>query len=150
MTPDKKPPLQSTLEAIRRRWGPDAVRQASAQRAAEPACLPTGFAALDRALALGGIPRGRITELVGAPTSGMTTLALTLIARAQQQGSQPVFIDLDHALDPAYAARCGVEVGPLLLARPRTLAERARHRLRPGRRAGRGDRRAGWRARAAR
>ncbi|GAB4434641.1 MAG: hypothetical protein Kow0031_16390 [Anaerolineae bacterium] len=81
--------------------------------------IPTGFAALDAALdGCGGIPRGRISELLGAPTSGMTTIALKVMAQAQQLGDHAAYLDLAHTFDPDYAARCGVELRRLLLARP--------------------------------
>jgi len=92
-----------------------------ASAAAPPAESPrvaTGFPVLDQALGIGGIPRGRVTELLGIPTAGMATLALRITAHAQANGDQAAWIDVDYTFDPHYAARCGVELGRLLLVRP--------------------------------
>jgi len=108
-----------TVQAIQKRWGPKAIRKldASATKMEIPH-IPTGFPALDRALGIGGIPRGRITEILGAPTSGMVTLALKLIAQAQEDRDTAAYVDLSYTFDPDYAARCGVSLERLLLIRP--------------------------------
>jgi recombination protein RecA len=80
--------------------------------------ISTAFPSLDRALGIGGIPRGRITEMLGAPTSGMATLALKLMAKAQEDGDTAAYVDLSYTFDPDYAARCGVSLERLLLIRP--------------------------------
>jgi recombination protein RecA len=112
------------VAAIQRRWGPKALRQ---WREAAPADsishIPTGFQSLDKAIGIGGLPRGRITELLGAPTSGMATLALKVLASAQSQHDMAAYVDLSYTFDPDYAARCGVQVDRLLLVRPHTGSE---------------------------
>ena len=82
----------------------------------------TTFPALDEALAIGGIPRGRITEISGTPTSGMVTLALKVLAQAQKEGLTAVYLDLYEAFDPDYAGRCGLKLETLWVLRPRPLA----------------------------
>jgi recombination protein RecA len=85
--------------------------------------VPTGFADLDTALGIGSIPRGRITEFLGSPTSGMSTIVLTLMARAQAQGDVVVYMDLSRTFDPEYAANIGIDLAALLLVRPPTAAD---------------------------
>lgn len=80
--------------------------------------IPTGSISLDLALGIGGIPRGRVTEVFGAESSGKSTLCLHLLAEAQHKGGTAAYIDAEHALDPGYAARCGVQVDSLLLSQP--------------------------------
>jgi len=82
--------------------------------------IPTGSLALDLALGIGGIPKGRITEIFGPESSGKTTLAQHIIAEAQKRGGTVAYIDAEHALDPAYAANCGVKVDELLISQPDT------------------------------
>jgi recombination protein RecA len=121
--------LDAAMTAIQRRWGPKALRRwgqapadrrAGALRVAEIAHIPTGFPALDKALGMGGIPRGRITELLGVPTSGMATLTFKVLANAQSRRDMAAYVDLSHTFDPDYAARCGVSPDKLLLVRPQT------------------------------
>ncbi len=115
--PDDKRRLDQTLDALRRRFGSRVVGRLGDNLRPPPACLPTGFPALDSLLG-GGLPRGRIVELAAAPTAGMVTLALNVVAQAQACGEPAVYLDLQHAFDPDYAARCGVLVDRLLLVRP--------------------------------
>jgi recombination protein RecA len=82
--------------------------------------IPTGSLSLDIALGVGGVPRGRITEIYGPESSGKTTLCQHIVAEAQKLGGQAAYIDMEHALDPVYAARCGVDVENLLIAQPDT------------------------------
>jgi recombination protein RecA len=82
--------------------------------------IPTGSIALDLALGVGGIPRGRVAEIYGPESSGKTTLCLHIIASAQRAGGYAAFVDAEHALDPAYAARCGVDTNNLLISQPDT------------------------------
>ena len=119
MSSRKKTTLEMTVAAVQLRWGPRALRRLG-KDAARPEVphIPTGFTSLDNALGIGGIPRGRITEILGVPTSGMTTLALKILANAQSVGDTAVYVDLAHTFDPDYAGRCGVNVKRLLLARP--------------------------------
>lgn len=105
--------LHTTLDTIQLKWGSGALHPIG--DLPRPACLPTGIPALDAAVG-GGFPRSRLTELAGAPTSGVTTLALQ--ALAQQASDLAVYIDPPRTFDPEYAAGCGVQVEALLLARP--------------------------------
>lgn len=107
--------LHATLDAIQLKYGHGTLQPIG--DLARPPCLPTGISALDEAVG-GGFPRGRLTELVGAPTSGVTTLALRALAQAQQADDLAVYIDPPQTFDPEYAASCGAQVGALLLARP--------------------------------
>ncbi len=117
MDADRIARLEAVLDEIGRRWGADALRPLAAA-VVLPACIPTGFAALDGALPGGGIPRGRITELAGAATCGATTLALGAVAGAQASGGLAVYVDLARSFDPCYAAERGVRLERLLIARP--------------------------------
>lgn len=108
--------LTSTLRQIRQQWGQDALRPLSA--IATPAVIPTGQPVLDAALGIGGLPRGRLTEIIGHPTSGMFTLALHLMAQAQALGDPVVVVDMSRTFDPDYAQRCGVRVEDLWLITP--------------------------------
>lgn len=116
------PALDRTLVDLRRRFGPDVIRPASELPPVE--IIPTGFPALDRALIIGGLPRGRIVNIYGPDSSGKTTLCLHVIAEAQNAGGQAAFIDAEHKLDPAWAARRGVDVDRLMVIHPET-GERA-------------------------
>jgi len=119
----KRKRLEAAVAAIRRRWGPNALRQGGQVRQAAAAMphISTGFPVLDQALAgINGIPRGRVTEILGAPTSGMATLALKVVAQAQAEGDTAAYVDLGTTFDPDYAARCGVDLNRLLLIRPKT------------------------------
>ncbi|MDX1612892.1 MAG: hypothetical protein R3300_01205 [Candidatus Promineifilaceae bacterium] len=115
---DKKKKLELTIQSLQDRWGSRAIRRLSAQRAREIAHIPTGFADLDKAIGIGGLPRGRLSEIVGVPTSGTATLALKTIAQAQAKQSQAIYIDVGHTFDPDYGARCGLLLNQLLLVRP--------------------------------
>ena len=109
--------LKHTLSQIRNRWGVDALRKHMAVSGLAFPRLGTGLTALDE-ITGGGIPIGRITELVGTPTSGMTTLVMKLIAHAQREKGESVFIDLAQALSPDYAAMVGIDLGRMLVVRP--------------------------------
>ncbi len=109
--------LDHTITVIQQRHGPAALRQGVSP--APIPHLPTGFPDLDAALGIGGLPRGRLTLLTGAPTSGKRTLAALVLARAQAPGRHPVaYLDLHHACDADYLARCGIDLAHLLVARP--------------------------------
>src|SRR5262245_57015953 len=110
--------LAELITAVQRRWGTRALRLLRAATEEVIPVVPTGFHDLDSALRIGGVPRGRITELLGTPTSGMTTIALTLIAQAQAQGDLASYIDLSKTFDAEYAALVGVDLAALLLIRP--------------------------------
>jgi hypothetical protein len=106
--------LESVIAAIQKKWGANAIRKASDQQV--PHYLSTGYPTLDTFVD-GGLLRGGITEIVGQPTSGMTTLALKIMAMAQSQGDGVVYIDLASAFDPASARYCGVNISDLMLIR---------------------------------
>lgn len=121
----KRKQLEATVLAIRRRWGSQALRrgQETLHPAGEVPHISTSFPGLDKALGIGGLPRGRITEILGASTSGAATLALKVMARAQAAGDMAAYVDLGAAFDPDYAARCQVKLARLLLVRPSTASE---------------------------
>ncbi len=110
-------PLSDVMATLQQQWGPRALRPMRDLERDTPT-LPTGFPALDAALGRGGIPRGHITALSGAPTAGLRTLALHIITQAQATGSVAVYLDLGQTFDPAYAVRCGVALDDLLLVWP--------------------------------
>lgn len=121
MEENKQKALQAALGQIERQFGKGSVmRMGDAEVEADLAVVPTGSLSLDIALGVGGLPRGRVVEIYGPESSGKTTLALSAIAQAQKQGGTAAFIDAEHALDPAYAARLGVNVDDLLVSQPDT------------------------------
>jgi recombination protein RecA len=110
--------LETTLAGLNKRYGEGVVMKlGDASRLAVEA-IPTGSLSLDIALGVGGVPRGRIIEIYGPESSGKTTLCLHMIAEAQKQGGICGFVDVEHALDPAYAARIGVDVNNLYISQP--------------------------------
>ena len=115
--------LQRLIAAVQRRWGTRALRIFGQPDTDVIQVISTGFAHLDAALHIGGVPRGRLTELLGTPTSGMTTIALTLLARAQAQGDLVGYVDISRMFDAEYAASVGVDLPSLLLVRPATAAD---------------------------
>jgi recombination protein RecA len=116
--------LEMTVTAIQRRWGPMALRklEGAAVRVEVPH-IPTGFPALDEALGIGGLARGRVSELLGPATSGKTTLALKFLAQAQADGGMVGYVDCARTFDPDYAYRCGLDLSRLLIAAPDGLQE---------------------------
>jgi len=115
----KQKKLEMTVLQIQRRFGQKALRKLEASKSAiEIPHVPTGFSKLDKALGIGGIPRGRITEILGPLTSGKTTIALRIIDHAQGQKDKAAYIDLSQTFDPDYAFRCGVDLGKLLIVQP--------------------------------
>jgi recombination protein RecA len=117
MTSTQQQSIAQVVTAIQQRWGAHALhRLAQVKTTADG--LPTGYAALDRLLGRGGIPRGMLTCLSGRPTSGITTLALDVVARAQAEGEVTVYIDAGHTLDPAYVAQRGIDLERLLVVWP--------------------------------
>ncbi len=110
--------LERTIQAIRERCGPGAIMRLGGDARADVAAISTGALSLDLALGIGGIPRGRITEIFGPESSGKTTLALHVIANAQRGGGVAAMIDAEHALDPSYARRVGVDTDELLVSQP--------------------------------
>ncbi|RME10059.1 MAG: recombinase RecA [Ardenticatenia bacterium] len=112
--------LEATLAQLKKRFGDGAIMKLGEAPDMEIEAIPTGSIALDLALGIGGVPRGRITEIYGPESSGKTTLCQHIIAEAQKMGGVAAFIDVEHALDPAYAAKCGVDVANLYIAQPDT------------------------------
>jgi recombination protein RecA len=110
--------LSEALAEITKRYGEGAVMRLGEATHLMVESIPTGSLALDLALGVGGIPRGRVTEIYGPEASGKTTLAQHIVAEAQQLGGVCAFIDMEHALDPAYAARCGLDVDNLYISQP--------------------------------
>ena len=117
-TVDKEKALQAALGQIERAFGKGSVMRLGEQPVVETEVISTGSLGLDIALGIGGLPRGRVVEVYGPESSGKTTLALHVVAEAQKQGGTCAFIDAEHALDPAYAAKLGVDVGELLISQP--------------------------------
>jgi recombination protein RecA len=121
MATEKVKAIDLAVEQIERQFGKGAVMrlgQTSPEGAA--GAIPTGSLSLDIALGIGGIPRGRVTEIFGSEASGKTTLAQHIIAEAQKKGGIATYVDAEHALDPTYAAHCGVNVEDLLVSQPDT------------------------------
>ena len=120
MDDNKKKALSAALSQIERQFGKGAVmRMGDHERMAIPS-ISTGSLGLDIALGLGGLPKGRIVEIYGPESSGKTTLTLSVIAQAQKKGATCAFVDAEHALDPEYAAKLGVNVDDLLVSQPDT------------------------------
>src|SRR5450432_3331734 len=116
--------LEKTLAELTKRFGDGTIVRLGDAHHMEVSVIPTGSLAVDIALGVGGIPRGRVTEIYGPESSGKTTLCLHTIAEAQARGGICAFVDMEHALDPVYAARIGVDVNNLYIAQPDT-AEQA-------------------------
>lgn len=117
---DKDKALEAALQQIQKQFGKGAIMKLGDDRGLNIETISTGSISLDVATGVGGIPRGRITEIYGPESSGKTTLALHIVAEAQKQGGKAAFIDAEHALDPEYAAKLGVDINELLVAQPDT------------------------------
>lgn len=121
MKPEKEKALELALAQIEKQFGRGAImRLGEAQARMAVEAIPTGSPALDLALGVGGIPRGRVSEIFGPEASGKSTLAQHIIAEAQKTGGTAAYIDAEHALDPTYAGHCGVKVQDLLISQPDT------------------------------
>ena len=121
MTTEKEKALELAIGQIEKRFGKGYIMKMGTSAGLPPIeAIPTGALALDLALGIGGIPRGRITEIFGPESSGKTTLAQHIIAEAQKRGGTVAYIDAEHALDPSYAANCGVKIDDLLISQPDT------------------------------
>lgn len=121
MNTEKTKALELAINQIEKRFGKGSLMKLGEAVATQPIeTIPTGALALDLALGVGGIPRGRITEIFGPESSGKTTLAQHIIAETQRRGGTAAYIDVEHALDPAYAANCGVKITDLLISQPDT------------------------------
>ncbi len=117
---DKKKALQTALAQIDKNFGKGTVMRLGDRPEMNVEAIPTGSLALDAALGIGGVPRGRIIEIYGPESSGKTTLALHILAEAQKMGGEVAFVDAEHALDPVYAAALGVDTDNLLVSQPDT------------------------------
>jgi recombination protein RecA len=117
---DKAKAVDSAMSQIERQFGKGAIMKLGGQPIVDVPVISSGAIALDRALGIGGLPRGRVTEIYGPESSGKTTLALHVVANAQRQGGIAAFIDAEHALDIAYAKKLGVNCDELLVSQPDT------------------------------
>ena len=117
---DKKKALDTAIAQIEKSFGKGAVMRLGDKPEMNVEAIPTGSLALDAALGIGGVPKGRIIEIYGPESSGKTTLALHILAQAQKMGGEVAFVDAEHALDPVYAAALGVDTDSMLVAPPDT------------------------------
>ena len=117
---DKKKALETALHNIEKNFGKGSVMRLGDKPEMNIDAIPTGSLALDAALGIGGLPRGRIVEIYGPESSGKTTLALHVVAEAQKRGGEVAFVDAEHALDPTYAAAIGVDIDSMLVSQPDT------------------------------
>ena len=117
---EKKKALEMAMSQIEKQFGKGSVMKLGEFKAMEIEAIPTGALSLDIALGIGGVPRGRIIEIYGPESSGKTTLALHVIAEAQKMGGEAAFIDAEHALDPVYAKKLGVDIDNLIVSQPDT------------------------------
>ena len=116
----KQKALDTALAGLKKRFGEGTVMKLGESEHLKVGAIPTGSLSLDLALGIGGVPRGRITEIYGPEASGKTTICQHIIAEAQKLGGIAAFIDVEHTLDPGYAARCGVNVDDLYISQPDT------------------------------
>lgn len=116
----RKMMLKKALSDISKRYGEGSIMRLGEAKQMEVEVIPTGSLGLDLALGVGGIPRGRITEIFGPESSGKTTICLHIVAEAQKMGGTAAFIDMEHALDPVYAHKLGVNINDLLVSQPDT------------------------------
>jgi recombination protein RecA len=117
---EKKKALEAAMSQIEKQFGKGSVMKLGEFKAMEVEAIPTGALSLDIALGIGGVPRGRIIEVFGPESSGKTTLALHVVAEAQKAGGEAAFIDAEHALDPIYAKKLGVDIDNLIVSQPDT------------------------------
>lgn len=117
---EKRKALEVAMSQIEKQFGKGSVMKLGEFKAMEVEAIPTGALSLDIALGIGGVPRGRIIEIFGPESSGKTTLALHVISEAQKMGGEAAFIDAEHALDPVYAKKLGVDIDNLIVSQPDT------------------------------
>lgn len=117
---EKKKAIEMAMSQIEKQFGKGSVMKLGEFKAMEIEAIPTGALSLDIALGIGGVPRGRIIEVFGPESSGKTTLALHIVAEAQKMGGEAAFIDAEHALDPVYAKKLGVDIDNLIVSQPDT------------------------------
>ena len=115
---DKSKALDSAMTQIERQFGKGAIMRLGQRDSLGVPAIPTGSLAVDSAIGVGGFPRGRVVEVYGPESSGKTTLALSVVAQAQRRGGSAAFIDAEHALDPEYAGKLGVDLDTLLVSQP--------------------------------
>ncbi len=120
MDESRRAALDKALGDITKRYGDGTIMRLGEAHHMAVEIIPTGSLSLDIALGVGGIPRGRITEIFGPESSGKTTICQHIVAEAQRLGGTCAYVDMEHALDPSYAARCGVDVDSLLISQPDT------------------------------
>ena len=131
MNPERQKALDAALSQIERAFGKGSVMKLGAKEAAtEIETISTGSLGLDIALGIGGLPRGRVVEIYGPESSGKTTLALHVVAQAQKAGGACAFVDAEHALDPIYARKLGVDIDNLLISQPDTANRRLKSPIR--------------------
>ena len=117
---DKKKALEGAMQQIERLYGKGSIMRYGDNAETNVEAIPTGSLALDVALGIGGVPKGRIIEIYGPESSGKTTLALHILAQAQKKGGEVAFVDAEHALDPTYARALGVKIEDMLISQPDT------------------------------
>ena len=117
---DKKKALDTAMQQIEKMYGKGSIMRYGDGQVANVEVIPTGSLALDLALGIGGLPRGRVVEIYGPESSGKTTLALHVLAEAQKKGGEVAFVDAEHALDPVYAKAIGVDIDSMLVSQPDT------------------------------
>ena len=117
---EKKRALNSVFEVIEKQYGKGSIMKLGDTTAVDVDVIPTGSMTLDMALGVGGIPKGRVVEIYGPESSGKTTVALHIVAEAQKRGGEAAFVDAEHALDPTYAKKLGVDIDNLIVAQPDT------------------------------
>jgi recombination protein RecA len=120
MDEDRRNMLDKALGEIVKRYGDGSIMRLGEAHKMTIDSIPTGSLSLDLALGIGGIPRGRITEIYGPESSGKTTLCQHIVAEVQKMGGTAAYVDMEHALDPSYAAKCGVDIDNLLVSQPDT------------------------------
>jgi recombination protein RecA len=117
---DKRRAIETAMAQIERAYGKGSIMRLGENAGVAVEAIPTGSIALDLALGIGGVPRGRIVEIYGPESSGKTTLALHIVAEAQKRGGEVAFVDAEHALDPSYAHALGVDIDSMLISQPDT------------------------------
>ena len=117
---EKKKALESVFRVIEKEYGTGSIMKLGDANSVDVEVIPTGSLTLDMALGVGGLPRGRVIEIYGPESSGKTTVALHVVAEAQKMGGEAAFIDAEHALDPVYAKKLGVDIDNLIVAQPDT------------------------------
>ncbi|MCH8093880.1 MAG: recombinase RecA [Chloroflexi bacterium] len=120
MSEERDRALEAAMSKIRKEYGDGAVMRLGEASHLSVEVIPTGSLALDRALGVGGIPRGRVSEIYGPEASGKTTVCQHIVAESQKLGGVAAYIDMEHALDPSYAAKCGVDIDNLYISQPDT------------------------------